>query len=183
MQRSCLLYTVQKPGFAIMLRQYPSPEFLDVGLAFHTMLFRMAQHVGPNPWIQIAYHLEWPSWISCFQDIQDYNNSWIALENLVRGDLWTLSVPFEQIRWCSLQAQCENQLPVEKWFCPYPEIIRRHGQTPQALVKFPLKSSYLVKVERSRGVFQKARLWDSTMEDPPFNDEEEGRFDSVEQAA
>jgi len=80
---------------------------------------------------------------------------------------------------------------VEKWFCPYPEIIRRHGQTPQALVKFPLKSSYLVKVERSRDVFQKARLWDSTMEDPPFNDEEEGRFDgrvlkhkySLEQAA
>jgi hypothetical protein len=81
----------------------------------------------------------------------------------MRGDLWTLSVPYEKIRWCSLEAQCENHLPVEKWFCPYPETIRKHGQTPQALIEFPLKSSYLVKVERSRDVFQRAGLWDSRL--------------------
>lgn len=178
MEESCSLYTVQKPGFAISLRQFPSQEFLHAGVAFHTMLFRMAQHVGPNPWKQIANHLEWEAWMGCFEDIQDYNNEWIALENVVRGDLWTLSVPYNEIRWCSLEAQCENHLPVEKWFCPYPEAIRRHGQTPQALIKFPLKASYLVKVERSRDVFQRAGLWDSRLEEALGDDGVERRVDT-----
>ena len=177
MEESCFLYTVQKPGLAIALRQFPSPEFLHAGLAFHTMLFRMAQNFGPNPWHQIANHLEWNAWMCCFQDIEDYNNVWIALENVVRGDLWTLSVPYEKIRWCSLEAQCENHLPVEKWFCPYPEAIRRHGQTPQALVKFPLKTSYLVKVEHSRDVFQRAGLWNSRLAESLAGDRKKGRFD------
>jgi hypothetical protein len=141
------------------------------------MLFRMAQNVGPSPWHQIANHLEWDAWLCCFQDIKDYDNVWIALENVVRGDLWTLSVPYEEVRWCSLEAQCENHLPVEKWFCPYPEAIRRHGQTPQALVKFPLKCSYLVKVERSRDVFQRAGLWDSRLAEALVDDSEKRRFD------
>jgi hypothetical protein len=158
-----LLYTVQKPGFAISLRQFVSREFLDVGTAFHTMLFRMARHMGPDPWQQIAHHLGWNSWITCFEQIEDYNNEWIAFENLIRGDLWTLSIPLEEIRWCSLDAQCENQLPVERWFCPYPEIIRKHGQTPQALVQLPLRDSGLVKVERSEDVFKKAGLWSSEL--------------------
>ena len=176
MEESCFLYTVQKPGLAIALRQFPSPEFLHAGAAFHTMLFRMAQNVGPSPWHQIANHLEWDAWLCCFQDIKDYDNVWIALENVVRGDLWTLSVPYEEVRWCSLEAQCENHLPVEKWFCPYPEAIRRHGQTPQALVKFPLKSSHLVKVEPSRNVFQRAGLWDSRLAESLVDNSEKRRF-------
>lgn len=177
MEESCSLYTVQKPGFAIALRQFPSPEFLHAGVTFHTMLFRMAQNMGPNPWHQIANHLGWETWLCCFEAVQDYNNTWIALENLVRGDLWTLSVPYNKIRWCSLEAQCENHLPVEKWFCPYPEAIRRHGQTPQALVKFPPKSAYLIKVEKARDVFQRAGLWDSKLAGALGDDTEKSRGD------
>jgi len=66
---------------------------------------------------------------------------------------------------------------VEKCFCPYPEAIRRHGQTPEALVKFPLKSSYLIKVEPSRDVFQRAGLWDSRLAESLAGDSEKHRFD------
>jgi hypothetical protein len=167
-EQSHLLYTVQKPGFAITLRQPISSEFMDAGIAFHTMLFRMARNAGPDPWFQLANHLGWHFWISCFQNIKDFDNQWIALENLIRGDLWTLSVPYENIRWCSLEAQCENQLPVGKWLCSYPEVIRKHGQTPQALVKAPLLSSYLIKVENAETAFRNAGLWNDDLADATF---------------
>lgn len=164
------LYTVQKPGFAITLRQYASPEFLDAGMAFHSMLFRMTQDVGPNVWQQLAHHLGWQRWISCFQEISDYDNCWIALENLTRGDLWTLAVPPNEIYWCSLEAQCENHLPVEKWFCKFPEVIRRHEQTPQALIPFPIKPAWLVKVEPAKAVFEEAGLWNEHLEASTFDE-------------
>jgi len=164
------LYTVQKPGFAITVRQYAASEFLDAGMEFHSMLFRMSQDAGPDIWQQMTQYLEWQRWISCFQDIKDYDNYWIALENLIRGDLWTLAVPANEIRWCSLEAQCENTLPVEKWFCKYPEVIRRHKQTPQALVAFPIKPAWLIKVEPARKIFEEADLWNEKLEASSFED-------------
>jgi len=164
------LYTVQKPGFAITLRQSAASEFLDAGMAFHSMLFRMSRDAGPDVWQQTAEHLGWRRWISCFQEIQDYDNYWIALENLIRGDLWTLAVPSDEIRWCSLEAQCENYLPVEKWFCTYPEVIQRHHQTPQALIPFPIKPVWLIKVEPAKGVFEAADLWNEKLEASTFDD-------------
>ena len=157
------LYTIQKAGSAITLRQPSSPEFLDDCVAFHTMLFRMSRNSGPDPWRQMANHLGWHFWVSCFQRIEDFDNQWIALENLIRGELWTVAIPHENISWCSLEAQCENQLPVEKWFCPYPEVIRKHGQTPQGVVKAPLDSSCLLKVENAEEAFTKAGLWNSAL--------------------
>jgi|GEM_PF-745194 len=172
------LYTVQKPGFAITLRQYVSHEFLDAGMAFHSMLYRMSQDIGPDVWQQMAQHLGWQRWVSCFQDIRDYDNYWIALENLTRGDLWSLAVPANEIHWCSLEAQCENYLPVEKWFCSYPEVIRRHDQTPQALIVFPIKPAWLVSVQPAKEVFERAELWNEKLEASTFDDGVDDELDN-----
>jgi hypothetical protein len=46
------------------------------------------------------------------------------------------------------------------------------------LIKFPLKASYLVKVERSRDVFQRAGLWDSRLEEALGDDGVKRRVDT-----
>jgi hypothetical protein len=120
----------------------------------------------------VTKYLDWTSWISCLEDVKDYDSPWFALENLIQGDLWTLLVPQEKIRWCSLEAQGENLLPVQEWFYPDPENIRNEGETPQALVELPIHPDYLKKVEPAKDVFRKAGLWSDILEDLFDNDYE-----------
>jgi hypothetical protein len=129
MDRLVRLYTIQKPGHSITLRQNVSEQEINQGRLFHRLSYRMNRYAGSDPWYQVAQYLDWTSWASCLEDVQDYNSPWFALENLIQGDLWTLFVPQEKIRWCSLDAQGENLLPVQEWFYPYPENIRNEGET------------------------------------------------------
>jgi hypothetical protein len=124
------LFTVQTPGHDITVRHGPGEDYTDAN----------------GPFCRIAEYLGWKHWAWTFPSLQDFNNEWLVMEKISKGNLWELSVPESEIRWCAMNLQCENQEPVEDWFYPNPESIRAMGDIPQGLVKSPVRSEWVKKV-------------------------------------
>jgi hypothetical protein len=130
------LFTVQIPGHDITARYEPREDYTD----------------RKEPFCGIAEYLGWKHWVWTFPKLQDFDNDWLVMEKILKGNLWELSVPESEIRWCAMDLQCENQRPVEEWLYSEPETIRRMGDIPQGLVKTPIRLEWAKKVEPAKEV-------------------------------
>lgn len=124
------LYTVQSPTHDIT-RPWSAGRDYQPGGAYADMV----QYLGYAPWV----------W--CFETVEDYYNDWFVIEQMLGLSMWILRVPSDRVRWLSLDAQCENVLPVSAWFHPGPALIRRMGKTPQAIIKAPVCTNWIVSMQ------------------------------------
>jgi hypothetical protein len=109
--------------------------------------------------MDLARYLGWNSWIWTFLDLQDFQNDWLSMEELMKGDLWTLSVPSEAVKWCALRAQIDKQGPVRSWFYSGPDAIRKIGDSPVGLVRTPIVRTWVSKRTGAKEAFAKQGLW------------------------
>lgn len=122
------LYTFQGPNIDLTQSHNPPRDYIDPTGAFYDMV----------------RYLGWNSWVWCLEDLGDYDNEWFTMGNLTGGALLTLRVPREKIKWCGLNAQCENSLPVPEWFYADPQKARQAGDIPQGLIKAPIKREWVL---------------------------------------
>jgi len=130
------LYTFQAKGHDLRTDYLPKLEYARQG----------------EPYFDIAQYLGWPHWVWCVTRLEDLENDWMSFpdqDRLQQLALWILSVPANVIRWCALNAQCENKVPVGSWFSCRPESIRQGGDIPQALVRRPIMQQWVVSMNGS----------------------------------
>ena len=122
------IYVIQKSGVDITVRHPPLTDCMSIARAF-----------------PLVRYLGWDYWIWGFEDLKDFKADDRDTADLENGDLWTLLVPRQQVRWCSLAALQEARTPVWSWFSSDPETIREKGDTPLAFIKAPIKGAWVSK--------------------------------------
>lgn len=123
-----ILYTLQTPGVDITRPPVKIPE----------SYWREGE-----PYYDMARYLQWDHWIWCLRHIDDLENEWLSFEKLLPITLWTLDVPETLVRWCSLDRQCQNTVPIDKWFYNSEGAIRDLGEIPMGLVVSPISRRYV----------------------------------------
>lgn len=122
------VYVIQNAGFDITVRHPPLSDYVATGRVY-----------------VLARQLGWDYWIWGFEDLKDFESGDTKMAELEQGELWTLLVPKDEVRWCNLTALREGRTPVWAWFHPTPELIRKTNDTPIALIKAPIKSTWVAK--------------------------------------
>jgi len=110
--------------------------------------------------VLLARLLGWDYWICGFGDLKDFEADHRGIEELGKGELWTLSVPRDEIKWCNLTLLQEGQKPVWSWFSADPELIRKIGDIPMAFIKAPIRLSWVSKKSSARNPLLTAGLRD-----------------------
>ena len=136
------IYVIKNAGFDITTRHPPLTDYMERVRA--SLLVR---------------ELGWDYWIWGFEDLKDFESDHRDREELVKGELWTLLVPGHEVKWCNLARLREGRKPVWLWFYLDPELIRKTGDTPMALVKAPINPAWVSKRGSARDAFVKAGLW------------------------
>ena len=136
------IYVIKNAGFDITTRHPPLTDYMERVRA--SLLVRQ---------------LGWDYWIWGFEDLKDFESDHRDMEELGKGELWTLLVPGHEVKWCNLARLREGRKPVWSWFYPDPELIRKTGDTPMALVKAPINPAWVSKRGSARDAFVKAGLW------------------------
>jgi hypothetical protein len=103
----------------------------------------------------LVRYLGWDYWVWGFEDLKDFEADDREMADLEKGELWTLLVPRQQVKWCSLAALREARTPVWSWFFPDPEAIRKTGDTPLAFIKAPIQGAWVSKKGAAREAFIK----------------------------
>ena len=135
------LYSLQAPGHDIRGNHPPLNEY------------------GPRgAYEDISKYLKWDSWVWAFPELEDFVNEWLVLEKMRKADLWALSIPRTFIRWCALSLQCENVAPIETWFFQDPESVRAAGDIPEALIKAPVNTQWVLWVRPAKEALIEAGL-------------------------
>ena len=127
------IYVIKKAGFDITSRHPPLTDYIENVRA--SLLFRQ---------------LGWDYWIWGFKDLKDFESDYRDMEELKKGELWTLLVPEHEIKWCNLAKLHEGRRPVWSWFYPNSELIRKTGETPMALLKAPVNPTWVSKKGSAR---------------------------------
>jgi hypothetical protein len=127
------IYVIQKAGFDITVRHPPLSDCVATGRVY-----------------VLARQLGWDYWIWGFEALKDFESSDKNMAELEQGELWTLLVPKEEVRWCNLTALKEGRTPVWSWFHPSPEEIRTKNDMPIALIKAPINSAWVSKKEPAK---------------------------------
>ena len=122
------IYVIQNAGFDITVRHPPLSDYVATGRVY-----------------VLARHLGWDYWIWGYEDLKDFEADNRNMAELEQGELWTLLVPKNEVKWCNLTALGEGRTPVWSWFHPNPELIRKTGNIPMAFVKAPIKSTWISK--------------------------------------
>jgi len=125
------LYTIQSSDHDITKDCNPLRDYICPGQPFYNMV----QYLG------------WKHWVWCFESLEDYQNEWLEIERLRNHYLWTLSVSAESVKWCGLNAQCENELPMPEWFGCCAEEMRQRGDIPQALIQKPIDRDWVISIK------------------------------------
>ncbi len=136
------IYVIQNPGFDITTRHPPLTDYIEI------------QRV-----VLLARLLGWDYWIWGFEDLNDFEADDRDIAELGKGELWTLLVPRDEVKWCNLALLQEGQKPVWSWFSPKPELIRKMGNIPMAFIKAPIRPSWVSKKGSARDPLVKAGLW------------------------
>lgn len=136
------IYVIQNAGFGITTRHPPLTDYIET------------QRV-----MLLARLLGWDYWIWGFEDLKDFEADHRDMEELGKGELWTLLVPRHEVKWCNLALLREGRKPVWSWFSPDPELIRKTGDIPMAFVKAPIKLNWVSKRGSAKDAFIKAGLW------------------------
>ena len=133
-EKTYTLYTVQEAEHDITKKHKPLKEYTDVG----------------EPYYDIAKYLKWDLWVWAFTELKDFENEYFnPVQDIFQNkELWVLCVPEKEIKWCALTQQCENKGPISEWFYTDPDKIRATGNIPQALIRAPIDSKWVVKVTR-----------------------------------
>ena len=137
------IYVIQTSGFDITTRHPPLTDY--IGLQRVVLLARL---------------LGWDYWIWGFEDLKDFEADHRGIEELGKGELWTLLVPSDEIKWCNLALLQEGQKPVWSWFSSDPELIRKIGDIPMAFIKAPIRPSWVSKKGSARNPLLTAGLRD-----------------------
>ena len=135
------IYVIQNAGFDITVRHPPLSDYVATGRVY-----------------VLARQLGWDYWIWGFEDLKDFEFRDKSMSELEQGELWTLLVPVEEVRWCNLSALKEGRTPVWSWFHPNPERIRETNDIPIALIKAPIKSAWVSKKGPAKEALNNMRL-------------------------
>ena len=90
--------------------------------------------------------------------MKDFEADHRDIEELGKGELWTLLVPNDEIRWCNLSLLRKVQRPVWSWFSKDPKLIRKSGDVPMAFIKAPIRPSWVSKKGSARNSLLTAGL-------------------------
>jgi hypothetical protein len=142
-QKTITLYTVENPRDYVKTRSSP-----PLGLKQNCWAF-----------VELARYLGWNYWSWTFSEISDFKNQWMDLKEAAEKDLWVLTVPRQEIRWCALGDLCENRGAVRNWFLASPELIREKGGIPLGLIRIPIIPSWISKKIPAKQAFQEAGIW------------------------
>ena len=142
-QKHVTLYTVQDP------RKYAKTKGKPWGCKHEQWVF-----------VDLARYLGWNYWLSAFSDIKDFKNEWLNLEEALDKDLWILSVPRHEVRWCALSAQCQNRGAVRNWFSKDPHHIREKEDIPLGIIRVPVLPAWVSKKMSAKKGFQAAGIWE-----------------------
>ena len=122
------IYVIQKAGTDITVRHPPLTDCISIARA-----------------LPLVRYLGWDYWIWGYEDLKDFEADDRGPDDLEKGELWTLLVPRQQIKWCNLSALREGRTPVWSWFFADPDSIRKKGATPLAFIKAPIKGAWVSK--------------------------------------
>lgn len=138
------LYTVQDAGIDLTIPWEPGFDYADPEGSHYAM----AQHLG------------WPWWIWCFPTLADFDcppamNSdyWLKAHH---GELWTLQVPADRVKWCGVQGLCFGPAGFDHCFYPTADACRETGDTPQGLVCGRIDKRWVVGRKPAIHAFERA---------------------------
>lgn len=141
--KNITLYTVQDPR-----------RYVDIQ---RTAMWGCSK--GRWAFVDLARYLGWNYWVWGVVDMKDFQNDWMNIGEMVNGDLWILSVPGHEVKWCAMGAQCQNRGAVRSWFFVDPDRIRERGDIPLGLVRVPVIPTWVSKRVPAKEAFLGAGLW------------------------
>jgi hypothetical protein len=140
--KNIVLYTIVDP------RQYVGVELpLIAGVGKPQRAF-----------VEMARYLGWDQWVWALMDLRDFENDWMHIRDLGNENLWTLSVPAQEVKWCRLSAYCEHRGAVRDWFYKNPQSIAGIGDKPLGLIRVPVIPIRILQKRSAGEVFQEAGL-------------------------
>jgi hypothetical protein len=109
--------------------------------------------------LEIGEFLGWRTWIWYFTWLKDFiwNNGGASFEDFLDHSLWTLHIPEQEIKWCSLDRHCEG-FEAAQQFAPSPYEIEVRGEIPIALVQTPINPAKVIEIGQTGEVFKMAGL-------------------------
>ena len=137
-----IIYVIQVTGFDITTMHPPLTHYIERERA--SLVIRQ---------------LGWDYWIWGFESLKDFQSDHRDMDELGDGELWTLQVPEQEVRWCNLARLEKGRKPVWSWFYPDPNLIRKAGDIPMALVKAPINPTWISKRGSARDALISSGLW------------------------